>query len=102
MPNYGLQSGNEDLKSEEFLEKLIRSKVELGQLIDGYRAMHRMNGVDTVNHALTNARRKYLQEINAVDRRDKDDKGRFLIRWDKMLEFAKLAVEAFDREDIQR
>ena len=97
--------GNEPLdylKSEQFLEILLRSKLELDKLINGYVAMHRLAGQERVIHGLTNDRRNMLRSIMAKDRRDMDEDGNHLIRWDIMLEYAYKAVEAFNREDIQR
>src|SRR5271165_7130820 len=90
------------LKSEEFFEYLLRSKIELDNLINGYRAMYRVAGEEKVNHGLTNDRRALLRGLKFTDKRDKDAQGNPLIRWDIMLEYAYKAVEAFNREDIQR
>ncbi len=92
----------ETLKSEAFLEYLLRSKMELDKLINGYLAMYRIAGEEKVNHGLTQDRRALLRGLKFTDKRDKDAKGNPLIRWDIMLEYAYKAVEAFNKEDIQR
>jgi len=92
----------EDLKSEEFFEILLRSKIEFDNLVNGYRAMHRVAGEERVNHSLTNERRELLRGIRITDKRDRNEKGQELMRWDLVLQYAHKAVQAFNREDIQR
>jgi len=92
----------ETLKSEPFLEYLLRAKIELDSLINGYVTMYRIAGEEKVNHGLTNDRRALLRGILAKDNRDKDDKGNALIRWDIILDLAHKAIRAFNQEDIQR
>jgi len=82
--------------TREFHELQFAAMVELNKLINGYVALKRGNAEgERVDHGLTADRKKMLQGIKAVD---KDGN----IYYDKMLEFARKAIEAFAREDVQK
>lgn len=101
MATFGLDdNGYDPIDSIEFLELQMRSKLELDQLINNYRAIDRKT--ERTDHALTQARQKMLREIRIESNIYKDEKGNGLIYWDKILMFAKMAVEGFNKEDIQR
>ena len=97
-----LRESQMPVDSDEFIETQIRAKVELDKLINGYQAMYRIADGERVNHSLTNSRRQLLRGLMAIDNVLKYKTGERVIYWDKVLEYAYKAVEAFDREDAQR
>ena len=101
MATFGLSDeGYPDIDSDEFLELQMKAKFKLDNLIEGYQVIERKS--ERVNHAKTNERRQMLRAIFVASNVHKDEKGNGLIYWDKMLEFARMAVAEFNREDIQR
>jgi hypothetical protein len=82
--------------TQKFHDLQFAAMIELNKLINGYVAMRRGNAEsERVDHSLTIERKTMLQGIKAVD---KDGN----IYYDKMLEFARKAIEAFGKEDVQR
>jgi len=88
--------------TEEFWELQIHAKIELEKLINAYTVTHRVAGAERVDHALTQHRRDLLRSISVVDKKHTDEDGAPVIYWDQMLKYAHIAIQGFNREDIQR
>jgi hypothetical protein len=102
MATFGLDDdGYPPVDSDEFLELQMRSKLDLDKLIDGYQVMQR-GGEERVDHAKTQERRNLLRQIMVRSNIKKNEDGVGLIYWDKILKYARLAVEKLDHDDIQR
>jgi hypothetical protein len=104
MATFGMDdTGYPPIDSDEFLELQIRSKLELDKLINDYQVIRRTTqGQERVDHATTQDRREMLRTMIARSNKHLDKKGNGLIYWDLSLKYARLAVERFNREDIQR
>jgi hypothetical protein len=104
MATFGMDdAGYPPIDSDEFLELQIRSKLELDKLINDYQVIRRTTqGQERMDHATTQDRREMLRTMIARSNKHLDKKGNGLIYWDLSLKYARLAVERFNREDIQR
>lgn len=96
MPEFGINDTSYSAtNTREFHELQFAAMVEFNKLINGYQAIRRHMGGDRLDHVLTQQRKELLLGLKAVDREGN-------IYYDKMLEMARTAIKAFDREDIQR